>query len=157
MCNILFISGPNSLTIFIQCGPLLPNGGVWDGSSPWYCQSLKIALGGVCWSSAGVVVRNGCTSGTQVKQKISKSLEAGDLKLPELCTNTVCNILLLLTIFTQCGPWLPNGGSWDGSSSWYCLSLPKLSAGASCDYNNFVRIKQNKCQFSQAAYFHTPI
>merc|ERR1711934_901243 len=38
---------------------------------------------------------------------------------------------------TQCGPWLPTGGSWDGSSAWYCLALPKLTAGASCDYSNF--------------------
>merc|ERR1711971_84812 len=38
---------------------------------------------------------------------------------------------------TQCGPWLPNGGTWDGTSPWYCLALPKLTAGASCDYNNF--------------------
>jgi len=38
---------------------------------------------------------------------------------------------------TQCGPWLPNGGTWDGSSPWYCLALPKLSVGASCDYATF--------------------
>merc|ERR1711934_1228473 len=38
---------------------------------------------------------------------------------------------------TQCGPWLPTGGSWDGSSAWYCLALPKLTVGASCDYSNF--------------------
>jgi len=38
---------------------------------------------------------------------------------------------------TQCGPWLPNGGVWDGRSSWYCLALPKLSVGASCDYTTF--------------------
>merc|ERR1712045_1101532 len=38
---------------------------------------------------------------------------------------------------TQCGPWLPNGGTWGGTSPWYCLALPKLTAGASCDYNNF--------------------
>ena len=36
---------------------------------------------------------------------------------------------------TQCGPWLPDGGTWDGSSPWYCLALPKLASGASCDYS----------------------
>jgi len=63
--------------------------------------SAQVALGGVCWSSTGGVVVNGCASGT------------------------------------QCGPWLPNGGTWDGNSPWYCLALPKLTVGASCDYNNF--------------------
>ena len=36
---------------------------------------------------------------------------------------------------TQCGPWLPNGGVWDGSASWYCVKNPALTAGASCDYS----------------------
>ena len=35
---------------------------------------------------------------------------------------------------TQCGPWLPDGGTWDGSSPWYCLASPKLASGATCDY-----------------------
>ena len=35
---------------------------------------------------------------------------------------------------TQCGPWLPDGGTWDGSSAWYCLVSPKLASGATCDY-----------------------
>ena len=35
---------------------------------------------------------------------------------------------------TQCGPWLPDGGSWDGTSPWYCLASPKLTSGATCDY-----------------------
>merc|ERR1712066_743062 len=35
---------------------------------------------------------------------------------------------------TQCGPWLPTGGTWDGSSPWYCLAYPKLTSGATCDY-----------------------
>ena len=35
---------------------------------------------------------------------------------------------------TQCGPWLPDGGTWDGSSPWYCLATPKLASGATCDY-----------------------
>merc|ERR1711983_371605 len=39
---------------------------------------------------------------------------------------------------TQCSPWLPSGGTWDGSSPWYCLSLPTLADGATCDYTNFV-------------------
>ena len=36
---------------------------------------------------------------------------------------------------TQCGPWLPNGGVWDGSASWYCVRNPALTTGASCDYS----------------------
>merc|ERR1712107_728549 len=39
---------------------------------------------------------------------------------------------------TQCSPWLPSGGTWDGPSPWYCLSLPTLADGATCDYTNFV-------------------
>ena len=35
---------------------------------------------------------------------------------------------------TACAPWLPDGGSWDGSSPWYCLAMPKLASGATCDY-----------------------
>ena len=35
---------------------------------------------------------------------------------------------------TQCGPWLPDGGSWDGTTPWYCLANPKLASGATCDY-----------------------
>ena len=38
------------------------------------------------------------------------------------------------TTGTQCGPWLPDGGTWDGSSPWYCLATPKLASGATCDY-----------------------
>ena len=38
---------------------------------------------------------------------------------------------------TQCSPWLPSGGTWDGSSPWYCLSLPTLADGATCDYVNW--------------------
>merc|ERR1712045_295667 len=40
---------------------------------------------------------------------------------------------------TQCGPWLPDGGSWDGSSAWYCLATPKLASGASCDYSDSIK------------------
>ena len=43
---------------------------------------------------------------------------------------------------TQCGPWLPDGGSWDGSSPWYCLAMPKLTSGATCDYANKVTVLQ---------------
>ena len=46
---------------------------------------------------------------------------------------------------TQCGPWLPDGGSWDGSSAWYCLAIPKLASGASCDYS--LKVKKLKIQF----------
>merc|ERR1712227_1154558 len=35
---------------------------------------------------------------------------------------------------TQCGPWLPDGGSWDGTSAWYCLASPRKASGATCDY-----------------------
>jgi len=35
---------------------------------------------------------------------------------------------------THCAPWLPEGGSWDGASPWYCLAKPKLIQGASCNY-----------------------
>merc|ERR1712110_1397759 len=40
---------------------------------------------------------------------------------------------------TQCGPWLPDGGTWDGSSAWYCLAVPKLASGASCDYSDAIK------------------
>jgi len=39
---------------------------------------------------------------------------------------------------TQCGPWLPPGGtatSWDGVSPWYCLNTNTLASGASCNYD----------------------
>ena len=42
---------------------------------------------------------------------------------------------------TQCGPWLPDGGSWDGVSAWYCLATPKLAAGDSCDYSDSIKVK----------------
>jgi len=35
---------------------------------------------------------------------------------------------------TKCRPWLPDQGSWDGSSPWYCLATPKLASGDKCDY-----------------------
>ena len=41
---------------------------------------------------------------------------------------------------TQCGPWLPSGGAWDGTSAWYCLATPKLASGASCDYSESVKV-----------------
>jgi len=37
---------------------------------------------------------------------------------------------------TQCAPWLPSGGTWDGTSDWYCLFLPKLPLGTACNYDN---------------------
>merc|ERR1711983_169594 len=49
---------------------------------------------------------------------------------------------------TQCGPWLPDGGSWDGSSAWYCLAVPKLASGASCDYSD--SIKRGLCDTGMA-------
>merc|ERR1712061_74182 len=36
---------------------------------------------------------------------------------------------------TQCGPWLPNGGSWNGNDPWYCLNPNPLADGASCNYD----------------------
>ena len=36
---------------------------------------------------------------------------------------------------TQCGPWLPDGGTWDGAAPWYCVANPALTSGASCDYS----------------------
>merc|ERR1719410_930420 len=36
---------------------------------------------------------------------------------------------------TQCGPWLPNGGSWNGNDAWYCLNTNTLASGASCNYD----------------------
>ena len=32
---------------------------------------------------------------------------------------------------TQCGPWLPDGGTWDRSAPWYCVANPAIAAGAS--------------------------
>merc|ERR1719391_2002085 len=37
---------------------------------------------------------------------------------------------------TQCGPWSPDGSAWDGSSAWYCLSMPRKASGETCDYDN---------------------
>ena len=45
---------------------------------------------------------------------------------------------------TQCGPWLPDGGSWDGTSAWYCLASPKLTSGATCDYATKVGYQDTK-------------
>jgi len=42
---------------------------------------------------------------------------------------------------TQCGPWLPDGGTWDGAAPWYCVANPALTSGASCDYS----IKNGPC------------
>ena len=41
---------------------------------------------------------------------------------------------------SQCGPWLPDGGTWDGSASWYCVANPALTAGAACDYSRKVLV-----------------
>ena len=56
---------------------------------------------------------------------------------------------------TQCGPWLPDGGSWDGTSPWYCLASPKLTSGATCDYAAKVTVLlfQNLLQKSQLYTF----
>merc|ERR1711972_684354 len=37
---------------------------------------------------------------------------------------------------TQCGPWSPNNEPWDGSSAWYCLSMPRITSGGACNYDN---------------------
>merc|ERR1719410_2015224 len=39
---------------------------------------------------------------------------------------------------TQCGPWLPNGGSWNGNDAWYCIKsgTNALADGASCNYDS---------------------
>merc|ERR1711868_165988 len=36
---------------------------------------------------------------------------------------------------TQCGPWSPNNEPWDGSSAWYCLSMPRIASGGTCNYD----------------------
>ena len=46
---------------------------------------------------------------------------------------------------TQCGPWLPDGGAWDGSSPWYCLATPRLTSGATCDYATKVSVICYNC------------
>ena len=48
---------------------------------------------------------------------------------------------------TQCGPWLPDGGTWDGSSAWYCLAVPKLASGAACDYATKVNVLVHTIKF----------
>ena len=48
---------------------------------------------------------------------------------------------------TQCGPWLPDGGTWDGSSAWYCLAVPKLASGAACDYATKVNVVIHTIKF----------
>ena len=55
---------------------------------------------------------------------------------------------------TQCGPWLPNGGTWDGTSAWYCLATPKLASGAACDYSDAIKVKKsnNLCFLKVCAY-----
>ena len=39
---------------------------------------------------------------------------------------------------TQCGPWLPNGGTWNGNDAWYCIKsgTNALADGASCNYDS---------------------
>ena len=44
---------------------------------------------------------------------------------------------------TQCGPWLPNGGTWDGTSAWYCLATPRLASGAACDYSDAIKVEKS--------------
>ena len=39
------------------------------------------------------------------------------------------------TTGTECLPWLPDLGSWDGASAKYCLHSPPLAEGDSCDYD----------------------
>ena len=39
------------------------------------------------------------------------------------------------TTGTECLPWLPDLGTWDGSSAKYCLHSPPLAEGDSCDYD----------------------
>ena len=39
------------------------------------------------------------------------------------------------TIGTECLPWLPDLGTWDGVSAKYCLHSPPLAEGDSCDYS----------------------
>ena len=52
---------------------------------------------------------------------------------------------------TQCAPWLPSGGTWDGSSAWYCLFLPKLPLGTACNYVSF-KNKYNDLNYSRNAF-----
>jgi len=35
----------------------------------------------------------------------------------------------------MCGPWGPNGETWDGITPWYCLFNPKHSEGEICNYD----------------------
>merc|ERR1712137_120281 len=148
-----------------QCGPWLPDGGSWDGSSPWYCLATpKLASGATCdyatkngLCDTGLTCCNGacasastCVTTTAAPTTAAPTTTAapitpgtnaaGQVTLGGECWSSANGVASGgCEPGTQYGPWLPNGGTWDGSSAWYCLAVPKLASGASCDYSDAIK------------------
>merc|ERR1740129_1227845 len=153
-----------------QCGPWLPDGGSWDGTTPWYClANPKLASGATCdyatkngLCATGLSCCNGaCASSCDSTTTVSTTTAAAALASTTttvMASTTGTNAAGQVTLGgecwssangvasggcapgTQCGPWLPSGGAWDGTSAWYCLATPKLASGASCDYSDSVKM-----------------
>merc|ERR1712227_752130 len=146
-----------------QCGPWLPDGGNWDGSSAWYCLAVpKLASGAACdyatkngLCETGLTCCNGACASTCETTTAAPTTAAPTTTVAPITpgTNAAGQVTLGGECWssangvasggcapgTQCGPWLPDGGSWDGSSAWYCLATPKLASGASCDYSDSIK------------------
>merc|ERR1712184_104663 len=151
-----------------QCGPWLPDGGSWDGSSPWYCLATpKLTSGATCdyatkngLCETGLTCCNGaCASTCDTTTTASTSTAAAGLVTTTVAastpgTNAAGQVTLGGECWSsangvanggcapgaQCGPWLPNGGTWDGTSAWYCLATPRLASGAACDYSDAIKM-----------------
>merc|ERR1711936_118029 len=145
-----------------QCGPWLPTGGTWDGSSPWYCLAYpKLTSGATCdyatkngLCDTGLTCCNGaCASSSTTCTETTTTTAAPTTTTTGAAATAGTNAAGQVTLGgecwssangvasgdcapgAQCGPWIPNGGTWDGTSAWYCLSIPKLASGAACDYD----------------------
>merc|ERR1711874_599076 len=125
-----------------QCGPWLPTGGTCDyATKNGLCDTGLTCCNGACASSSTTCTETTTTTAaptttTTGAASTAGTNAAGQVTLGGECWSSANGVASGgCAPGTQCGPWIPNGGTWDGTSAWYCLSIPKLASGAACDYD----------------------
>ena len=136
-----------------ECLPWLPDLGTWDGASAKYClHSPPLAEGRSCdYTQMTPEVTHLCQSdlrcddglcqGTINPQRPLGLLFCVTSGIPlrgECWSQSSGDSAQRCSSGTECLPWLPDGGTWDGSSAKYCLH--SLTKGQTCNYTEMTHL-----------------
>ena len=127
------------------CAPWTPEGGAWDGLSPWHClYSPPLAEGQSCdyhltkhLCEPDLTCHNQVCQGKiclilykSIDNKIFAAIPAGGQcwSMSQGASAQKC------TTGSQCLPWLPDGGTWDGIAPKFCVYTAPLTYRQPCNY-----------------------